>query len=240
MASFTSAEIFYTFSIAAFLAFLSKADPDLLAAQLKFLGVTAADLASLESRMSNKDWLGTAERLVFKSFRNCARYVSPFSINNPDGWRYWLIHFASNYRARQEYNNVLHQNSSMQAHFGRSGLHMLSFDPNHDANALYLFDVSGRTEAKKQLAEDIPRLLTEFGDAVAVGEFYGSIYNETPAHADDIHGAIFENPDLQVITESGGERRKATTIGPGDTLRMKKQRSFFPIFFGEQKKKDNE
>jgi three-Cys-motif partner protein len=238
MASFTSAEIFYTFSIAAFLAFLSKVDPNLLAAQLKFLGVAAGDLASLESRMSNENWLGTAERLVFKSFRNCARYVSPFSINNPDGWRYWLIHFASNYRARQEYNNVLHQNSSMQAHFGRSDLHMLSFDPNHDANALYLFDVSGRTEAKKQLAEDIPRLLTEFGDAVAVGEFYDSIYNETPAHMDDIHGAIFENPDLQVITETGGERRKATTIGPGDTLRMKQQRSFFPIFFGEQKKKD--
>jgi three-Cys-motif partner protein len=233
MLSFTSAEIFYTFSISAFLAFLSKADPVLLAGQLKFLGLTPADLGSLETRMSNKDWLGAAERMVYASFRNCARFVSPFSINNPDGWRYWLIHFASNYRARQEYNNVLHQNSTMQAHFGRSGLHMLSFDPNDDANALYLFDVSGRSEAKKQLSEDIPRLLTDFGDAISVGEFYGSIYNMTPAHMDDVHSAIFENPELEVITEAGGERRKATTIGPDDTLRMKQQRSFFPIFLGE-------
>ena len=74
---------------------------------------------------------------MFDVFRGCARYVSPFSINNPDGWRYWLIHFANNYRARQEYNNILHKNSSMQAHFGRSGLNMLVFDPKEGEGALY-------------------------------------------------------------------------------------------------------
>jgi three-Cys-motif partner protein len=230
MASFTSAEIFYTFAIESLLAFLRKADSQFLTGQLGFLGLTPSDLSVLEGRMSNSEWLGVAERLVFASFRSCATYVSPFSINNPDGWRYWFIHFANNYRARQEYNNVLHQNSTMQAHFGRSGLHMLSFDPSDDSGALYLFDVSGRNEAKKQLSEDIPRLLTDFGDAIGVVEFYGTIYNMTPAHMDDVHAAIIENPDLEVTTESGGERRKATTIGAGDVLRMKQQRSFFPIF----------
>jgi len=133
-------------------------------------------------------------------------------------------------------NNILHRNSSMQAHFGRSGLHMLSFDPRDDANALYLFDVSGRDAAKQQLLDDVLRLVTEFGDVVGVGQFYGSIYNMTPAHMDDIHAAMIENPDLEVITEQGGERRKASTIGPGDTLKMKRQRSFFPMFLGERGK----
>jgi hypothetical protein len=180
--------------------------------------------------MNKNAWLGAAERIVFGSFQGCATYVSPFSINNPDGWRYWLIHFSNSVRARQEYNNVLHQNSSSQAHFGRSGLNMLSYDPADDANRLYLFDVSGRIEAKKQLYDDIPRLVTEFGDAVDVGEFYGSIYNSTPAHMDDVHAAIMENPDVEVITEQGGERRVANTIKPSDTLRMKMQRTFFPLF----------
>jgi len=234
VAAFASAEIFYTFSISSLLAFLPKSDSGSLATQLKFLGVTPADISSLDGRLiSNKAWLGAAERFVFAAFRRCATYVSPFSINNPDGWRYWLIHFANSYRARQEYNNVLHQNSSTQAHFGRSGLHMLSFDPAHDGNALYLFDVSGRTEAKRQLSEDIPRLVTEFGDAIGVSEFYMSIYNMTPAHMDDVHAAIIENPDIEVITERGGERRKANTIELGDTLRIKQQRSFFPIFLGD-------
>jgi three-Cys-motif partner protein len=237
MVSFTSAEIFYTFSIDAFLAFLSRTDPELLASQLKFLGLSPGDLASLEGVMSNNAWLGAAERMVFTAFRSCARYFSPFSINNPDGWRYWLVHLASSYRARQEYNNVLHHNSSLQAHFGRSGLHMLSFDPNDGASGLYLFDLSGRTSAKRQLSDDIPKLVTEFGDAVGLGEFYASIYNMTPAHMDDIHTAIFENPDLEVMTAIGGERRRPTTIGPGDTLRLKRQRSFFPIFFDAEKRK---
>jgi hypothetical protein len=52
--------------------------------------------------------------------------------------------------------------------------------------------------------------VTEFGDAVGVGDFYGSIYNATPAHMDDVHAAIIENPDIEVITEQGGERRDAT------------------------------
>lgn len=233
--SFNSAEVFYTFAISSLLAFLGKSDPALLVSQLGFLGVTPANLTPLEGRMSNHEWLGAAERLVYDAFKSCATYVSPFSINNPDGWRYWLLHFAHNVRARQEYNNILHQNSSMQAHFGRSGLHMLSYDPRQDG-ALYLFDISGRERAKQQLLEDIPRLVTEFGDVVGVGQFYGSIYNMTPAHMDDVHGAMIENPNLEVITEKGGERRKGGTIEGTDTLRMKRQRTFFPIFLGEKKK----
>jgi len=230
VASFTSAEIFLTFAINSLLAFLHKDNPILVAKQLGFLGVSSKELSSLESQMSKNEWLGAAERLVFEFFQRCATYVSPFSINNPGGWRYWLIHFAGSYRARQEYNDILHQNSSMQAHFGRSGLHMLSFDPKENQSTLYLFDVSGRVRAKEQLLDDIPRLVTEFGDAVGVGQLYTSIYNMTPAHSDEIHAAMIENPDMEVVTESGGERRKSNTIVAADTVRVKRQLSFFPMF----------
>ena len=67
-----------------------------------------------------------------------ARPISPFSLTirtvallaDP---------FANVYRARQVYNNVLHDNSSMQP-FRGSGLNMLSYDPRHYDGALYLFD----------------------------------------------------------------------------------------------------
>lgn len=94
MHSFASAEIFYTFAIEPLLAFLRKSEPQLVAAQLGYLGFDTADLGALAGRMNKNAWLGAAERLVFEAFRNCAPFVSPFSINNPDGWRYWLIHFA--------------------------------------------------------------------------------------------------------------------------------------------------
>lgn len=235
MRSYTSAEIFYTFAIETLLAFLRKSEPDLLATQLAHIGFDSAELQNLEGAMSKNSWLGAAERLVFEIFRNSALFVSPFSIHNPSGWRYWLIHFAKSYRARQVYNNILHQNSSTQAHFGRSGLNMLTYNPEHDDGNLYLFDVSGRNMAKNELLEDIPRLVSESGDVIGVGDFYESIYNMTPAHMDDINSAMIENPDIEVITQAGGERREANTIGISDLIKLRRQTSFFPMFFDEGK-----
>jgi hypothetical protein len=86
---------------------------------------------------------------------------------------------------------------------------------------------------------DIPRLVTEFGDAMSVLDFYESIYNITPAHADDVHAAIIENPDLQVITSVGGERKKANQIRINDVIRVNTQRSFFPMFLDAARAKSD-
>ena len=230
MRSYPAAEIFYTFMIDSLLAFLQKNQPEQLRKRLDHLGLTDTNVQLLNGMMARNEWLGTAERIVFDTFRTCAPYVSPFSINNPDGWRYWLIHFANAYRARQVYNNILHGNASLQAHFGRSGLNMLHYDPRHDEGLLYLFDDDARSSAKDQLFVDIPRLVGESGDVMPVMDFYESIYNTTPAHADDVHISIIENPDLEVITPTGGERRKANTISDKDVIKLRKQRSFFPLF----------
>jgi three-Cys-motif partner protein len=239
MQSYAAPEIFYTFMISALIAFLQKSNPELLRAQLAPLGLTSEDLRELEAPlMSKPNWLGAAERIVFGAFRTYAPYVSPFSINNPDGWRYWLIHFAKVSRARQVYNNVLHANSSLQAHFGRSGLDMLGYDPAHDSGALYLFDDLGRERSRIQLLDDIPRLISEHGDAIGVQDFYAAVYNITPAHSDDVHTAIIENPDIEVITPAGGERRKARTISVDDTIKLKRQQSFFPMFLGPGKRRE--
>ena len=230
MRSYPAAEIFYTFMIDPLLAFLRKNQPEELLKRLAHLGLNTSDIQMLNGIMSRKEWLGAAERIVFDTFRLCAPYVSPFSINNPDGWRYWLIHFANVYRARQVYNNVLHDNASLQAHFGRSGLNMLLYDPRHDDGMLYLFDDSGRASGKRQLMVDIPRLVAESGYTIPVIDFYESIYNTTPAHADDVHAAIIDNPDLEVITSAGGGRRKPNAIAVDDVIKVKRQRSFFPMF----------
>ena len=137
------------------------------------------------------------------------------------------------------YNNILHGNASLQAHFGRSGLNMLHYAPGHHEGLLYLFDHDAQSSAKDHLFGDIPRLVGELGDAMTVMDFYESIYNTTPAHADDVHASIIENPDLEVMTPAGGERRKANTIGVNDVIKLRRQRSFFPLFLkAEARKKE--
>lgn len=227
MGSTQRTEIFYTFAIKSLLAFLSKTNPQLLASQLQPFGIATDRFNHLSGVMSSNDWLGAAENMVFKTFKVYAKYVTPFSIHNPKGWRYWLIHFANNYRARQVYNDVLHDNSSNQAHFGRSGLHMLDYNPEHESGLLYLFDVDGRKAAINQLSEDIPRFIVDYGGAMSLGKFYEEIYNSTPAHKDDVHSAIMENDDIEVCTPSGGMRKVAHTISINDTIIVKPQRSLF-------------
>lgn len=228
--SFKSVEIFYTLMITSLLAFLKKADPAKLSRQLSHVDLSADQLNKLEDIASRKEWLGTGERIVFDAFQNCASFVSPFSVTNPNGWRYWLLHFSSMYRARQVYNNVLHDNSTHQAHYGRSGLEMLSYDPRDERRSLYLFDENGRARARDQLIDDIPRLISRAGDAMTVPEFYEAIYNGTPAHSDDIHQALIASPDIEIITPVGGERRSANAIAIEDVIRLKRQRSFFEAF----------
>ncbi len=232
MTTYRSAEVFLTFAIASLLSYLPKGSTN----RLTEFGVADEHMLVFEQPLSNQEYMGAAEKAVFETFGSCATYVSPFSIHNPDGWRYWMIHFANSYRARQVYNDTLHSNSSIQAHFGRSGLRMLAFDPRHQRGSLYLFDDAGREDSRDELLEDIPRFVSEVGDAISVNEFYEGIYNETPAHMDEIHGALLDSPDTMILTPDGGERRKASTIKVGDHIKLRQQRSFFPMFIDAKKR----
>ena len=224
--SANSVEIFLTYAVQSLITFLNRTDPEAVRNQLRYLDLHPDALEFSDNLMSKREWLGTAERIVFDHFCECAPFVTPFSINNPGGWQYWFMHFAKSYRARQVYNDVLHENSNAQAHFGRSGLKMLSYDPSQEGGFLYLFDLDARSSANEQLHDDIPRLVSEGGDAMTIPEFYAAVYNETPAHSDDIHTAIMENLDLEVLTPKGKTRRFARTISQTDTLRLKNQLSF--------------
>ena len=229
-----SAEIFLTFAIETLLAFLSRNKSNL---SLAFDAELKARIETLsrnsEQLLTTQDWLGQAERIVFSHFRQCAPYVSPFSINNPDGWRYWLMHFANSHRARQVYNDILHSDNAVQAHFGRPGLNMLSYDPRNEGQ-IYLFDDDSRDRAKGALINEVPTLIAESGDAMSMGDFYATAYRATPAHTDDIHEVMIANPDIEVITEAGGARRQPGTIRPSDTLKLKSQRSLFQMFPNDQ------
>ncbi len=222
-----STEVFYTFAIEGLLTYLSGKNPALLTKQLGHLGIGPSNMKALEGLINKTAWLGAAERLVYDTLKSCASYVSPFSIRNPHGWRYWMLHFANNYRARQVYNDVLHDNGELD-HFGRSGLHMFSYNPDNEGR-LYMFEVDDRQSAKTQLLTDIPRLVSVAGNTMQVGKFYEVAYSATPAHMNDIHLAMLESDELEVVTSNGGIRRKGNTIHIKDTLRLKSQRSFFTI-----------
>ena len=227
--SWKSAEVILTFMIESALTYLSPNNTLSKVPLEPEMQENINQILTDKTLLTKAQWLGIAEGIIFTFLRECAPYVSPFSINNPKGWRYWLMHFANNYRARQVYNDILHKNSKSQAHFGRHGLNMLSYDPQDDAS-LYLFDEDSRKLAKEALYDDIPRFVSESGDTLSMSDFYSAAYSETPAHSDDIHKMIIENPDIEVITTTGGSRRQHNTIKSEDTLKLTAQKSFIFMF----------
>ena len=231
LGSWPSAEVFLTFAIETLLTYLSpdESKNSVLLSQPDVRREIYAFLKDGGEVINKQEWLGVSEKVIFENLKMIANFVSPFSIHNPDGWRYWLIHFANRARARQVYNDILHDNKTSQAHFGRSGLNMLAYNPTEEAS-LYLFDDDSRALAIEQLHGDIPRHISEHGDSISVDEFYLGVYKETAAHSQDIHKVIIENDDLQVLTSTGGERRKAHTIKTSDIIRIKDQRTLFPMF----------
>ena len=226
LTTYQSAEVLLTFAAQSMFTYLSRNNPAALAKTLALHGIEQPQIDDISQVANKREWRAAIERLVFESYRSCSPYVSPFAINNPDGWYYWLLHFANEPKARQVYNDLLHENAGAQGHFGRSGLSMLTYDPQFEGDD-YLFAEADRQRAREELYEDIPQAVSEFGDAVSIEGFIRNVSNETPAHSMDIKAMMIENPDLTVRTENGGERRSPNGIHPSDTLILNPQRSFF-------------
>lgn len=225
LTKYRSAEAILTFSIQSLLSYLPLQDVPFRTKILDKFEVDVSQRSELDQLIGKPEKRGVVERLVFESFKRCAPYVSPFAINNPDGWRYWLMHFSSEYRARQVYNDLLYKVPGVQGHVGRSGLQMLEYDADF-SDTEYLFREVDRDRALEQLIHDIPSSVAEFGSGVSVDEFVKSICNETPAHSEDILKALVENPELRVITDKGKPRRSIGGVKSTDHLEIELQRSF--------------
>ena len=230
MNSFKSAEVFYTFMIGALLQYTSWQNLIKTEQKIEKLGVPVDAFLKDSTLWKKSEWLATAEIIIHKELSSTAAFVSPFAINQAGsvGYNYWLLHFANNYRAREVYNDVLHGNARGAAHFGKSGLRMLEYTP--EEASLFDFSEMARNDSIQKLHSDIPKFISEFGDAISVDNFRSAIYNGTPAHSDNINSVLIKNSDIEVLTDKGVPRRSAKTIMNADIIRLNKQKSFYSYF----------
>lgn len=226
--TYRSAEVLMNFAAQSMFTYLSRNNPEALDRVLASHGIDRSQIEDISEVASKREWRAAIEKLVYESFKKCAPFVSPFAINNPDGWLYWLLHFSNEPKARQVYNDLLHENAGLQGHFGRPGLNMLTYDPRTEGQ-YYLFAEEDRKKAREALYYDVANIVSEFGNAVPVSEFIRSVSNETPCHSHDLGQAMIDNPDISVVTENGRERRSHKGIRPTDTLILKPQRSFLLV-----------
>ena len=218
-----SVDVFLSFAAETLISDLKGKPAARFEKRLRRLGGSAphADPAEIPDSLARREeWLAVMERTAFDHFGLCAPYAAPFAIHSPDGWRRWLVHFAATHRERRIYNDGLYEGGGQQAHFGRAGLDMLWHRPWCGEGALHLFGDDDRKRSRDQLPDDIERVVRDCGDAVMMDDFLRIAYGATPAHSDDIVGAIMESPRLEAVAPSGHPRRMSGEVSLADTLHM--------------------
>ena len=225
----TSVEVFLTYAIQSMLTYLQMDNPEALARSLMHLSIKPDDILTIDSRICDEKSLGHVEKLVHKTFSGTSDYFSPFAINNPAGWKYWFMHFVKNVQGRVVFNDVLHSIDGAQAHFGRAGLNMFSYNPNdRHQGSLFEFNDFARDLSREQLCEDVVRFVYDYDDETVKAErFIMDAFKATPARSVDIKTALINSPDINIITENGGSRRTHKGIHSTDTIKMKPMAKYF-------------
>ncbi len=227
--SFKNVEIFYTFMVGAFLQYLSLKDISSVEKKIEGLDISIQDYFQNEELRTKPEWLGGIEKIIHAEFSKVAKFVSPFAINQEGntGYNYWLLHFSKHYRAREVYNDVLHKKAESQVHFGRFGLDMLKYTSGQDGIGLFDFSEMARKKSIEKLHSDIPKFISESDNGMLISDFKDKIYNNTPAHSDDINNVLIESQDIKVLTDKKHPRRSANTITNPDFIELNKQKSFY-------------
>ena len=220
-----SVEIFFTFMIGPLITYLNKKNKHDLMKQLEFLQISFSDIDNLFEGLNESNWRGYAEKFVFQVFCSVSKFITSFSVYNPNGWKYWFIHFSNILAAKEAIVRILHKHSSTLGHYGKPGIDMFNFNPRLEYQD-YLFEEVDRDLDYQYLMDDLPRLLENKQDYITIGNILGDIYNTTAASRESICKAILNSKDIILTTKDFGSRRKPNAVKNSDLIIRNRQRFF--------------
>lgn len=153
---------------------------------LKVIGLSSTARALLDSQHEDPaNWRKAIQFSLYSDLaKRCgAEFYTPFFIHSENAHRtYWLMHLSNHIRAKDVMTSLHWELKNHFAHYGRSGLCMLGFDPRLiQAPRSFFFDDRARVETREALCEDLPRRLRANRSAMPFRAFFASITNETPA-----------------------------------------------------------
>lgn len=168
-----------------------------------------------------------------------APYYTPFFIRTSGHGDYWLVHLSQHPRARDVMTQVHWEKNNQFIHYGGAGIHMfqaLGYSPRYDAAPMgqgcfgFCFDNPAKTASIDALSEQLPHIIYAHEDGMSFRELYATTCNSSPADSDKYKQALerlVETKDIEIITPTGGQRRKASTIGDQDLLVPSRQIGLF-------------
>ncbi len=212
-----NAEVILTFATDSLIDYLSA--DDMTQQRLDRLGISLPAKA-IATAKEHRDWRRTIQFALHQEvlLKTGAKYYTPFFIRSPDAHRdFWLIHLSGHYRARDVMVGLHWKESTSFAHYGGSGLRMLGYDQDLDAEWTnqkmlpgFFFDDTALASSHEELLEQLPKRIFDFGDGVAFDSLFASLTNECPVTADIMKGVVADlaaEGEIYIRDKSGNPRR---------------------------------
>jgi len=234
-----NAEVILTFATDFLIDYLNETDQT--QARIKQLGV---DLPSTKIRDAKveREWRRLIQFFLHNEIpeRTGAAHYTPFFIRSPDSNRdFWLVHLSGHPRARDVMVGLHWAEHNSFAHYGKSGLRMLGYDPEKDEAwtkqkmlPAFYFDDTAKADSEEELLEQLPQQLYQFADGISFDEAFAKLTNETPVTSDIMKGVLNELARQGVIKVrdlSGAVKRRAGVQHDDDVIVVSRQkRLYFP------------
>jgi three-Cys-motif partner protein len=237
LATLENAEVILTFATDSLIDYLSENE-----ATQKILGKVGITLPSKDIRTAKneREWKRTIQFALHREIpaRTEAKFYTPFFIRSTDAHRdFWLIHLSGHFRARDVMVGLHWQESTSFAHYGRSGLRMLGYDQEHDAEWTgqkmlpgFFFDETARVSSQEELLEQLPERILNHSNGIQFIELFSTLTNECPVTAEIMKGVLNDLAKqgvIQVKDKTGAKSRRAGIQHDSDIIIPSRQMRLF-------------
>jgi three-Cys-motif partner protein len=230
-----NAEIILTFASDSLIDYLSQ--KDCTQTILRNLGLELSK-EKIRSAKEEIDWRCAIQVLLHDEIfvKSGAKHYTPFFIRSKDAHRdYWLIHLSNHSRARDVMMGLHWEENNCFAHYGRPGLFMLGYDPDHDIMITaqpFLFDECALARTHDSLMSELPERVFKFQNGITFDQLFSKLTNESPATSSIMKAALavmVQDGEIDVRDKTGHVKRQTGIQHGSDVLKPAAQRTFYVL-----------
>jgi three-Cys-motif partner protein len=237
LATLDNAEVILTFATDSLIDYLSETETTQRILEKVGISLPATKIGTAKE---DREWRRTIQFALHREIpeKTEAKFYTPFFIRSTDAHRdFWLIHLSGHFRARDVMVGLHWQESTSFAHYGRSGLRMLGYDQEHDANWTqqrmlpgFFFDDTALASSQDELLEQLPERIFPYGDGIQFTELFSNLTNDCPVTAEIMKGVLSDLAKqgvIQVKDKTGAKSRRVGIQHDSDIIIPSRQMRLF-------------
>ncbi|MGE3243832.1 MAG: three-Cys-motif partner protein TcmP [Pirellulales bacterium] len=223
LANLDNSEVILTFATDFLISYLTEDEQTQRILEKTGISLPATAIASAKQY---REWRRIIQFALHREIpeKTRAKYYTPFFIRSTESKRdLWLVHLSGHFRARDVMVGLHWKECTDFAHYGRSGLRMLGYDPTKDDEWSkqkmlpgFYFDDTALVASQEELFEQLPAKIHQMKDGVVFNELFAGVTNDCPVTAEIMKGVVSDLANegfIRIVSRKGVNRRRGVQHG---------------------------